>query len=220
MKFISAEELIPHFRGKTVAVVGSAPSCEQNAPRLIDSHDVVVRISNYKTGPGQGHRCDVFYSFFGTSIRKTPTELKADGVKLCISKVPNSKPLQCDWHERTNRQVGIDYRYIYRNRQSWWFCDTYIPDDQAYLKKFYLLDRHIPTTGFAAILDVIACDPSSVFLTGFDFFTSGLHNVNEPWKPGNPEDPICHRPDLEREWLRKNFKSYPITCDAKLAQML
>jgi len=220
MRFLTLEETALHLRGRKVAVVGSGPSVLDNVPGLVDGHDVVVRISNYKTGSAQGVRTDVFYSFFGTSIRKTATELQRDGVKLCMCKCPNSKPLQSEWHERTGRVVGIDYRYIYVNRQGWWFCDTFVPDNETFLKKFRILENHIPTTGFAAILDVLACDPSSVYLTGFDFFSSGVHNVNEPWKPGCPDDPIRHMPELEAAWLKANAKNYPITLDRRLQELL
>lgn len=220
MRFIDFERVTRFFCGKTVAIVGSGPGSLDNEPGFIESHDVVVRVNNYKTGTAQGFRTDVHYSFYGTSIRKTAEDLQNDDVKLCMCKCPNSKPLQCDWHERTGKQAGIDFQYIYRNRAAFWFCDTFIPDDERFLRKFELLGKHIPTTGFSAILDVLACDTAGVYLTGFDFFSSGVHNVNERWKPGNPADPICHRPDLEAAWIARNHGSYPLTFDKKLEEFL
>lgn len=212
MRFVTLDQAAEYIRGKRVAVVGSGPSVlDQGArPATVDSRDVVVRVSNYKTGPAQGYRTDVFYSFFGTSIRKTAEDLKRDGVKLCMCKCPNSKPIQCEWHETRNKQLGIDFRYIYKNRAGWWFCDTYIPDDEAFISKFRTLGNHIPTTGFAAILDVLDLNPASVYLTGFDFFASGVHNVDEKWRPGDPGDPIGHRPDLEREWVKANAHRFQL----------
>jgi len=58
-----------------------------------------------------------------------------------------------------------------------------------------------------------------VYLTGFDFFTSGKHNVNEPWRPGQPDDPICHRPDLEAAWLFENAGRFPLVFDQKLEEL-
>lgn len=204
MRFVSWPEVVPHFAGKSVAIVGSAPSCLENEPGFIDSHDVVVRVNNYKTGPNQGARCDVHYAFFGNSVKKSAEDLKRDGVYLCMCKLPNSKPLRSDWHEVHNKPEGVDYRYIYRNRSAWWFCDTFVPDDARFLEKFEMLGRHQPTTGFSAVIDVLDCKPASLFLTGFDFFASGVHNVDEKWRPGNPTDPICHRPDLEAQWIADN----------------
>jgi hypothetical protein len=220
MKFVNFDEVGARFRGKTVAIVGSAPSCLDNAPGFVDAHDVVVRVNCYKTGGQQGHRTDVHYSFYGSSIDKDARDLQRDGVTLCMCKCPDSKALDSEWHERHGKQNGIDFRYIYRARAGWWWCDTYVPSDEQFLEKFNILDRHIPTTGFAAILDVLACDPASVYLTGFDFFASKVHNVNEPWRAGNPQDPIRHMPELEADWLANNENRYPIRFDAKLSAII
>lgn len=220
VRFVTYEEAGYHLKGRTVAVVGSAPTCKDHPPGFIDSHEVVVRINNYKTGEGQGFRTDVFYSFFGTSIRKASGDLYRDGVRLCMCKLPNSQPIESEWHRQKNKPLGIDYRYVFAYRHNWWFCDTFIPDDAHFLAKFQLLGNHQPTTGFAAILDVLGCEPKSVFVTGFDFFTSGLHNVDEKWTEKNTDDPIRHRPDLEAKWMRENAKNYPLTFDRRLNELL
>lgn len=169
---------------------------------------------------GTGGRCDVFYSFFGTSIRKKPSELQRDGVTLCMCKCPDAMPIESPWHMRRGMQNGIDFRIIYQWRVSWWFCDTYIPEVSDFLATFQMLDRHVPTTGFSAILDVLSFEPRSVLLTGFDFFTSGRHELLKRWKPKNRDDPIRHMPQLEAQWLRDNLSQYPIRCDAKLKHTL
>lgn len=222
MRFVTFEQAAAYLRGKTVAIVGSAPSVLDNRPGFVDSHDVVVRVNNYKTGIAQGKRCDVHYSFYGNSIRKTREELQRDGVRLCMCKCPDAKPLQSDWHEKHFKQAGIDFRYIYsmRGGSGFWFCDTYVPDAVSFMAKFDLLRRHIPTTGFAAILDVLACEPRAAYLTGFDFFASGIHNIDEKWRPGDPEDPIGHKPALEMRWLRENRARHPVTFDAELERMV
>lgn len=219
-RFITLEQAAETFAGKSVAIVGSAPSCLYNEPGFVDSHDVVVRVNNHKCGSAQGVRTDVHYSFYGTSIRKSAETLKVEGVKLCMCKCPDAKALNSEWHEVHNKPHGIDYRYIYKNRADWWFCDTFIPDVPRYLTKFELLDKHIPTTGFAAILDVLDCKPASVYLTGYDWFSSGIHNVDEPHRPGDPRDPICHRPDLEAAWLSENAYRFPLTFDTKLQSLM
>lgn len=218
MPFVTFAEAAARLAGRRVAIVGSGPGCLDNAPGYVDAHDVVVRVNNYKVGDAQGHRCDVFYSFFGTSIRKTAEELQRDGVTLCMCKLPDARPIESEWHERNGKLVGIDYRYIYRNRASWWFCDVHVPAVEDFLAKFELLGRHQPTTGFAAILDVLRCDPASVYLTGFDFFSSGVHNVDERWEEKNTDDPIRHRPDLEAAWVRDNAARF--TFDRALAEAI
>ena len=221
MHFISLSEVATKYlRDRRVAIVGSAPSVLENDPGFVDSHDVVVRVNNYRTGERQGVRTDIFYSFFGSSIRKTADELERDGVQLCMCKVPNAKPIECEWHERNGKQLGIDFRYVFRARANWWFCETFVPTAEHFMKSFELLGKHIPTTGFSAILDVLECEPRSLYLTGFDFFASGVHNVNEPWRPGDPGDPIGHRPDLEAAWLAENARRYQLSFDAKLSALL
>ncbi len=220
MRFVPFSEVQERLTGKRVAIVGSAPSVLGNEPRFIDSHDLVVRVNNFQLSPQAGYRADVHYSFYGASIRKSARELQDCGVSLCLCKCPDAQPIESEWHRRNGKENGVNFRYIYRDRVRFWFTDTYVPTTASFLEKFELLGKRIPTTGFAAILDVLACSPASVFLTGFDFFTSGVHNVTERWTPGNPDDPIGHRPELELAWLAGNASRYPITLDAKLTRMV
>lgn len=219
-RFIDEAKAASHFKGRSVVIVGSAPSVLDNEPGFIDSHDIVVRVNNYKLSKPAGYRADVHYSFYGTSIRKTTAELKRDGVMLCMCKCPNDKPIQSEWHEKNTMQAGIDFRALYRRRQQFWFCDTYIPTTEQFLDLFNRLDQHVSTTGFSAIWDVAHCQPKSLHLTGFDFFESGLHNVDEKWRPGKPDDPIGHRPDLEIALLGELRSKHPITTDKVLGFLL
>lgn len=203
------------LRGKTVALVGSGPGVLHNAPGFVDGHDVVVRVNNWKLNERAGRRTDIFYSFFGRSIRKTQAECQASGVQLCMAKCPDEQFMDSAWHAARNKYNGIDFRYIYDERAPWWFCPVHVPTLEHFLGHFELLGRHVPTTGFSALLDVLACEPASVYMTGFDFFVSGLHNVNERWRPGNPADPIGHRPMREAVWVRDNLARLPLILDAK-----
>lgn len=211
------------LKGRHIALVGSGPGVLGNKPGLIDSYEIVIRVSNYKLmGEVTGKRTDILHSFFGTSIKKTAQELKRDGVYLCMCKCPDSQPIESEWHRRNNKMIGVDYTYIYRNRLNWWFCPTYVPTNEEFLKFFELCQKHIPTTGFYALLDVLSCSPASVYMTGFDFFDSGIHNVNEKWEGlnKNPDDPIKHRPDIEKAWLKANYRNYPISFDPKLRALM
>lgn len=220
MRFISRSDVRPWFEGKRVAVVGSGPGVLQNAPGFIGGHDVVVRVNNYKLSKPTGFRTDVFYSFFGRSIRKTVEELKRDGVSLCMCKIPNAHAIESEWHRRHDQMIGVDYRPHFERRAEWWFCDTYIPTVDEFMVSFNLLGRHISTTGFAAILDVLSFDPASVYLTGFDFFSSGIHNVDERWRKGRADDPFKHVPEVELAWLANNAGRYPMTFDSALARCI
>ena len=204
------------FLGRSVAIVGSGPGVLDNKRGFIDGHDVVVRVNNYRLSEAAGFRTDVFYSFFGDSIRKTAAELRNDRVTLCMCKCPDANAIHSPWHVKRKRMNGVDFRYIYRNRADFWFCDTYIPAASDFLEQFHLLGDRVPTTGFAAILSILEFKPKSVYLTGFDFFRSGLHNVSEPWRKRNDDDPIRHEPERELRWIAANAQKYPLSFDKAL----
>lgn len=220
MRFIDRSECRRWFEGKSVAIVGSGPGCAQNAAGLVDHYDVVVRVNNYRLTGGTGRRCDVFYSFFGTSIKKTVEELRRDGVTLCMAKCPDAHAIESEWHRSNGKMIGVDFRPHYQRRRDWWFCDTYIPTVEEFMVGFDLLDRHMPTSGFAAILDVLSFDPRVVYLTGFDGFRSKIHNVNEPHRVKNLDDPFRHEPERELAWLAANRKRHPIWTDSTLSEAL
>lgn len=218
MRFLTHEEVRAQFEGRQVCVVGSGPGVLDNPPGLIDGHDVVVRVNNYKLiPPVTGERCDVHYSFYGNSVRVSAEALARHGVRLCLCKCPNAdRVIESDWHRRNKKDHGVDFAWIYQLRERWWFCDAYVPHTKVFLEKFHLLGGRIPTTGFAAILDVLSWHPANVYLTGFDFFASRLHNVDEPWRDGSLDDPIRHAPDRELRWLAENLSRLPVTCDSRL----
>jgi hypothetical protein len=220
MRFVKREVVRQRFEGRSVALVGSGPGALANEPGFIDAHDVVVRVNNYKLLAGTGQRTDVFYSYFGNAIRKSAAELSADGVTLCLCKCPPAQVVESEWHRRHGKMNGVDFRWIYAARKAWWFCDTYVPSLEEFLEVFRLLGGHVPTTGFSALLEVLAHRPRAVYLTGFDFFQSRVHNVNEPWREKNRGDPICHVPHLERAWLAENLNNHPVQLDAALATLM
>jgi hypothetical protein len=220
MNFSSRAEVAPTFAGKTVAIVGSGPGVMENPKHRVDSHDVVVRVNNYKLFPQTGRRTDVFYSFFGNSIRKRVADLRHDGVRLCMCKCPDAQFIESAWHRARGKMIGVDFRWIYVKRAAWWFCPVYVPSVEEFRAHFALLGGHVPTTGFAALLDVLSFNPGHVYLTGFDFFLSRTHNVNERWKAGDPDDPIGHDPAAERAWLAANLGAYPIALDEAAREAL
>jgi hypothetical protein len=149
MQFCDAEVVRKMVQGKFVCLVGSGPGVLQLPERFVDSHDVIVRVNNYKiSGDVTGRRTDIFYSFFGNSIKKRAEDLKRDGVKLCMAKCPDGQFIESAWHTRRGKTNGVDFRYIYEMRKDWWFCDTYVSTMDHFMENFVLLNKHVPTTGF------------------------------------------------------------------------
>lgn len=214
MTFCDKETVRRAIEGKFVALVGSGPGLLKNLPGFIDSHECIIRVNNYVlTGPVTGKRTDVHYSFYGRSIRKKVSELQRDGVKLCICKCPDAQFMESEWHRKKGKMAGVDYHYIYEQRKDWWFCPTYVPTVDEFVAHFNLLGGHVPTTGFSALLDILSHKPANIYLTGFDFFQSRIHNLCERWNPVNPDDPIGHVPDAERAWFAANVENLPVTMD-------
>jgi hypothetical protein len=128
--------------------------------------------------------------------------------------------MESEWHRNHQKMAGVDFRYIYQKREGWWFCPTYIPTVEEFLQSFRLMGNRVPTTGFQALLDILSYKPKSVYMTGFDFFESKIHNVNERWKAANPDDPIGHSPEAEKGWLELNIGILPITMDKRLQSIV
>lgn len=209
-------DLVEIFKDKKVVIIGSAPSGAQyNHCNDIESYDEIVRVNNYKTrginNRGKpydytgslGVRTDYHYSFYGGSIRKTPEELRADGIKGHLCKCPNDECHVTKWHEKTNQRHGGDFRPIYRRRKNFWIAPVYIPEKEHYMKLFNILEKHVPSTGFACIWEIIQCKPKQLYITGFDFMKTPVHNVDEPWLKGNPNDPIGHSWNMEAHIFKK-----------------
>lgn len=207
--------------GARVALVGSGPGALENAPGVIDGFDVVVRVNNYKLGPASlGSRTDVFFSYFGNAIRKRAADLRRDGVRLCMAKCPDAAAIDSEWHHARGKEHGTDFRWIYTLRADWWPCPVYVPSLEEFLEDFELLGRHVPTTGFSAVLSLLRFRPAHLYLTGFDFFASRVHNVNEAWRPGDPSDPIGHIPALELDWIRQRRSTLPLSFDSTLERLM
>jgi hypothetical protein len=235
MECWNKEKLKDFFQEKRVVLFGSAPSCLQNNGLYIDNFDIIVRTNNYKVfkrtsqeifydfTANVGNRTDVFYTFFGSSVKKTIQELKKDGVKLIFSKCPNGKLLDHTViFPKDKSNFGGEWTWIYRLRENVLKeFDHYIPDLDTFKKYFNLLGGHIPTTGFQAILEIVALKPKELYITGFDFFTSGLHNTNESWNEKNFDDPIRHVPMAELQALRLLIEKHNfIKVDKTISKMI
>ena len=211
------------FSGRRVCIVGSAPNGLDNQGSHIDGFDDIIRVNRYKFRPWEdrlGSRTDYHYSFYGSSIKIPNYKLKDDGVKAHLCKCPDDKAHFTDWHVKNRKTRGCDFRWIYTMRKDYWIAPVYIPKRDHYLKCFQLLNKHVPTTGFACIWELIQCNPKELYITGFDFFESKMHNVNERWRDGDKEDPIRHMPEVEAEHVKEWASKYKfITLDKHLRNL-
>ena len=229
MDLLTLKDLKEAFKGKRVVLVGSAPSGRLNKGHIIDQYDCIVRVNNYKVKgidkygrhydytAQLGNRTDYHFSFYGGSIRKTPAELKADGIKAHLCKCPNAQCHVTEWARKNNQTQGGDFRPLYRRRKGFWIKPVYIPQRDHYLELFNTLNKRVPSTGFYAIWELLLCNPRELYITGFDFMQSKIHNVNEAWLKGRQDDPIRHDWQAEPKLLKKWINEKPfIKCDETL----
>ena len=138
MIFCSRDEVRRMLAGKKVAIVGSGFGVMGNELGFIDSHEVVVRVNNFKLFEVTGWRCDIFYSFFGISIKKSFEEFLVVGVKFCMAKCSDVRFIEFEWHVKYGKEVGIDFRHIYWCWVDWWFCPVYVPTVVEFMEFFDL----------------------------------------------------------------------------------
>jgi hypothetical protein len=220
LKNLTLADLHETFKGKRVAIVGSAPSALKNDAQYIDRYDEIVRINNFKTvgtdlkgrdydfRPQVGYRTDWHYSFYGGSIRTSHKEL--EGIKGHLCKCPNEEIVHLtEWHKMRKLEKGCGWAWIYRKRKDYWIAPLYIPTKAHYLECFDMLGQHVPSTGFACLWEFASMPVKEMYVTGFDFFTSGVHNINEKWNKGMSDDPIRHLPEKERAIFKTWAKKMP-----------
>lgn len=207
MQFADKTEIKNFIHNKRVVIFGSAPSALDNTEKDIENYDIIIRVNNYdisKFYKNIGKRTDIHYSFYGYSIRKTKKELSEEGIKYHVCKCPDAF---C--HNEALTEFSKSYRWIYEMRKDFWVAPVYIPAKEDYFKYYNKLNNHVPTTGFMAIMTFKDFFPAELYITGFDFFKSKLHNINQQWNEGKlKNDPICHDPEKEKNLLLEYTKKY------------
>lgn len=220
MKTLTLSNLAQIFKDRRVAIIGSAPSARDNTAKFIDGHDEIIRINNFKTVGTDlrghhydyrdkvGYRTDWHYSFYGGSIRTKREDLI--GIKGHLCKCPDKELVhRSQWHEERGLRKACGWAWIYRARTEYWQAPVYIPKVEHYMKCFEMLGGHVPSTGFACIWEFVNLPVKSMYVTGFDFFRSGIHNIDEQWRPGKKDDPIRHIPEKEFEIFKRWAQKMP-----------
>jgi len=204
---LTTKQIKDYIKDKSVIILGSAPSVVENTDLFINSFQIIVRLNNYKIF-NDSTRTDIYYSYFGRNIKKTKNDLIKDKIKYIMCKYPVS-----NWGKRIDG-LQDDWSWVYEYRKGYFVIPYYIPTDKDFKSNFDLLDR-VPTTGVSAILDILRFKPKYMHVTGFDFFQSGKHNINEKWdNSGN------HNLEGERKLIKKLHTENKINVDNNIKRIL
>lgn len=174
---ISHKEVKKYIEGKSIIVLGSAPCVKNVTSNMLKSFDIIVRLNNYK------HFCDckktdIYFSFFGSSIKISEKQLKEDGCKFIVYKYP---AIDFTRHHKHQDGFALDCRNEKYKRN--WNIPFYRVPKNSFINNYLMTDR-IMTTGLSAIIEMIRLG-GDVTIAGFDFFESKIHNLDEPWKNGD-----------------------------------
>ncbi len=218
--YVRDEKLNELVKGKTIAMVGPAPSLQgKGMGKFIDSHDLIFRCGDSPVGfLGQtdkcidyGSRTDVLVHSFNDHDRP---QLQKDldwlrGLKYLLEPMVRSSetPRQLKWFD----MVGVPVHHV---------PDHHIKSDNHWNKgkPGYLYDYlgSLPNTGFIGILTMLNYDIKYMYVTGFTFYNMGgfhkagpsyfddwyktdkfkRHGLNEAQRLHNPIHQIKHFRDI------------------------
>lgn len=161
-------DYMSYLTGKRVALVGPADTLRGTGMgRLIDAHDVVVRINHAWPVPKGlkediGSSVDIIYHNLNPRnqliSRSEVLKMHRDGVRWLVSTHPNHR-LRFRRRQRRFRRVNrglLKFRII-----------------PASLKRRLLQKVRTPNGGLVAIVDLLRFPIQSLYVTGFSFYTSG-----------------------------------------------
>lgn len=172
----------------SVAIVGNAAYLGRlDQGDVIDGHDLVIRLNNFRTvGFEQqvGSRCDVFLTNFFTDIRFDRPELIA--VPHLVASVPNAlrRRRQAHLHHRHGEHIAAGLERLDRRR-------AFVPSAAAFASASAACGA-VPSTGMMALRFVLEHVPfRRLFVTGYSFFAepAGVtHYFHGPASPGTRHD--------------------------------
>lgn len=182
------EECVRDFiAGKSVIVLGSAPNVIDVSAETLEKHDIIVRVNNYSLF-NRSKRVDIYYSFFGHSIQNVDEKVARDKPKFLFFKYPFDFNFTRHSHGRAIDGRSGDFRFVQKIRENLIINYDYFAQTKSNFISNFCAVGAIPTTGVAAILDVIRYEPSALNIAGFDFFKSKKHNINEAWDGSGGHD--------------------------------
>jgi hypothetical protein len=182
-------------RGASLAIVGNAGYLsELSQGERIDSHDLVLRMNNFRTAgfePQVGRKLDLFLTTFHNDVDLSNPALGQ--ARLIIASVP--------YNFAKSRRRGLQQRhaeFIVGGLRQMGRREVFVPGTEYFTAARQQIGRY-PTTGAMALLlslDVLLPACGSLFVTGFSFFEGRGHYFHD-----QPVTAANHDPARERQWL-------------------
>ncbi len=174
--------------GKSVAIVGPAGYLQdKGSGHIIDNHEIIIR-PNYFSLPKNTHkdygsRTDIMYHNMAScyldglkeQINNNPKDFC--NLKAVIGssiKASNADSNYMQWPDDHISECANNFSLLNTpcSHIDYWWVGV------ANYKKVYHRVGGEPYTGINAIFITMCCQPSSVYLTGFDFYTGDLLYVD------------------------------------------
>ena len=212
------EQYSKFLKNKRVVIVGpSSHIVNSNQGALIDSYDVVVRISHGYIIPKIfenhiGTRTDIIYDSMlpqkGSGVTMPLDDLK-DKVKWICASYPAEKHFQDILNVKKKVKDKILFHIV--NKKFWQGLTSYMK---------------VPHGGTVAILDILRYDISELFVTGITFYQNsknnvhyynGYHKENKIFKKRKNGKTSKHDPLKQLEYVKKIYNQSNIFfCDDTL----
>lgn len=199
-------EYSEYLKDKSVAIVGSSSHLiGQKQGNFIDSHDVVVRISNSSILPEEleedfGKRCDVVYTWHSLMRYNKPQEVKLSKVKYVF---------MSHGRHKKGKLPTINVR-----KDEDWLKSHEIPYEIVDVWH-YRTDKEFAVSGhggFIAMYHLLLQQLSSLYVTGVSFHREGTIEVGQSDFRISPNTQLrqqSENPVLARDtvvWQRKHFE--------------
>jgi Glycosyltransferase family 29 (sialyltransferase) len=208
----------PNVQRKSLAIVGNAGYLSELAQgELIDSHDLVLRMNNFRVAGFErqvGTRTDIFLTTFHSDVDLSNPAL-ADA-QLIVASVP------CNFAKSRGR--GLQQRhaeFIVRGVRQMERREVFVPAIDYFTAARRAIGRY-PSTGAMAVLlalDFLLPVCGEIYVTGFSFFAGRGHYFHGAPVAANNHDPGREQA-LLGERLAPHVSSGRVRLDARLAAQL
>lgn len=206
--------------GARIAIVGNAGYLsELSQGELIDRHDLVIRMNNFRTSGFEsavGSRIDIYMSnFYVPDIDFTNPDIGR--ARFVVSSRPNTfkKPRTYSLDLRYGEHLTEGLHRIGAER-------AYVPS-LSYIRGLTEQLHNTPTTGTMAILlatDVLLARAASVYVTGFSFFEGNTHYFQDTTSDLQRFHNVTSEKTILAERLRPLLDAGRATLDETVAQHL